>query len=805
MVDQEKGAVAGAQETYRHIHQESIAPDRKSKGQTELEKLFTEVIAQRKSKDGAQQTLEIRHNVPLGLPENQALFERVWQATQVGAAPPSASEPAPASGEVPSPASSDATPPDETGDHVVDDTTPASGDGELCASPEVGDKDHDTDDHLTVVPRTATVDAPADTARPEALPRAAPRDNARTHEAVRLQLLGGGFDPIPVNGKAPKLYRWPTLTGSTPGDIIRWTRERQDETNTGVVTKRTPAFDIDILEQAAADAVERLVRDRYADCGVLLTRFGLAPKRAIPFRTDTPFKKITATLLAPDGKGHKLEFLADGQQFIADGIHPDTGKPYTWFGGELASVKREDLPPIDEAAAHQLVDDAIELLVAEHGYTLEEKAQPRAEGPPPRSEEAGTAEDVGPREWAYAEAALRGRADELAAMAPNSGRNNAALRAATRLGTMVAAGWIDARTVEDELAAAAEAKGESKHNVRRTIRNGFGYGAQYPAPSLDEAVAAAEAAVAAANRADDEFRETMFGGEADAKPKTAEAGTRSSASGSGEAGQQRNEDKDFGAARRLIKTSEEFVASLKAPDYLIKGVLQRRFIYSMTAPTGAGKTCIAMRIAAHVAFGVPLLGRPVKQGGVLFLAGENPDDVKMRWIKLAEEMAVDVNTSRICWLDARVPLSKKELRQRIAAEVAALGEVTLVIVDTSAAYFEGNDENDNVQAGNHARAMRGLVDLPGGPTVLVTCHPVKNPDLENLVPRGGGAFVNEVDGNLVCPSKGGGIVEVHWHVKFRGPDFAPIPFRIAAGQSEKLKTLRRREDLDGHSRAGNGG
>ena len=33
-----------------------------------------------------------------------------------------------------------------------------------------------------------------------------------------------------------------------------------------------------------------------------------------------------------------------------------------------------------------------------------------------------------------------------------SGRNAVLLRAATRLGTMVVAGWIDARVVEDELA-----------------------------------------------------------------------------------------------------------------------------------------------------------------------------------------------------------------------------------------------------------------------------------------------------------------------------------------------------------------
>ena len=456
-------------------------------------------------------------------------------------------------------------------------------------------------------------------------------DNVSTHEAVRLALLGAGFDPIPVNGKEPKLAGWQTLTDSTREDVIRWTSQRRHEINTGVVTKRTPTFDIDIPELAAADAIERLVRDRYTDCGVLLTRFGKAPKRAIPFRTDEPFKKITATLIAPSGEAHRLEFLGDGQQFVVDGIHPDTRERYCWIGGELGVVGRDNLPPIDEAEARRLVDDAVELLTVEYGYTLKEKAQPRGEDRAPPSKADPIA--VGPRERAYAEAALCGRAGDVAAMAPGSGRNDAALRAATRLGTMVAAGWVDARAVEDELAAAAEAKGKSKHDVRGTVRRGLGYGAQYPAPSLGEADAAAESAMAAANKA------AMVGNfhpSADDSVAGEDAGARPSPSS------------------WLIKTSAEFVASLKPPDYLIKGVLQRRFIYSMTAPTGAGKTCIAMRIAAHVAFGVPLLGRPVKQGGVLFLAGENPDDVKMRWIKLAEEMAVDVNTSRICWLDARV-------------------------------------------------------------------------------------------------------------------------------------------------------
>ena len=67
-----------------------------------------------------------------------------------------------------------------------------------------------------------------------------------------------------------------------------------------------------------------------------------------------------------------------------------------------------------------------------------------------------------------------------------------------------------------------------------------------------------------------------------------------------------------------------------------------------------------------------------------------------------------------------------------------LGGVSFVLIDTSAAYYEGDEENANVQAGNHARLMRQLVNLPGEPCVLVMCHPVKNATQDNLLPRGGG-------------------------------------------------------------------
>ena len=237
---------------------------------------------------------------------------------------------------------------------------------------------------------------------------------------------------------------------------------------------------------------------------------------------------------------------------------------------------------------------------------------------------------------------------------------------------------------------------------------------------------------------------------------------------------------------RLIQSSAEFVGGFVPPDPLIEGLLQRQFVYALTGMTGHGKTCVALLIAAHAALGRPLDGKDVEKVRVLFFAGENPDDVRMRWIKLCEEMGQDPDNMDVFFLPGTPPISSEAIRKRIDAEAEKCGPFGLLIVDTSAAYFPGDDENSNAQLGAHARNLRSFVDLPGRPTVLVTCHPTKNPDMANLLPRGGGAFLNEMDGNLVAINNDS-IVTVHWHGKFRGADFAPMSFRLQSGAMARLR------------------
>jgi hypothetical protein len=227
----------------------------------------------------------------------------------------------------------------------------------------------------------------------------------------------------------------------------------------------------------------------------------------------------------------------------------------------------------------------------------------------------------------------------------------------------------------------------------------------------------------------------------------------------------------------LIKSSAEFVAGFIPPEYVVVGLLQRRFFYSLTAPTGHGKTAVMLLLAAAIALARLFAGRETKKARVLYLAAENADDVRMRWIALAQLMGFDINTIEVYFVEGRFKLSKSLQRLRAEAEKRG-GEFGLVIVDTGPTFFEGKEENENKQLGDHARLLRSLINaIPGGPCVVAACHPFKHAKADDLLPRGGGAYLAEVDGNLTC-WKTDSTVELHWQGKFRGPDFAPMNFLI---------------------------
>ena len=241
--------------------------------------------------------------------------------------------------------------------------------------------------------------------------------------------------------------------------------------------------------------------------------------------------------------------------------------------------------------------------------------------------------------------------------------------------------------------------------------------------------------------------------------------------------------KDAKAKSKLIQSSEEFTRGFVPPDYLWDGILLCGFVYSFTARTGEGKTAIMLALSAAIALNKLFAGREVAQGRVLYFAGENPDDVRMRWIAMGQHKCFDTDTIDVHFIEGTFDIAK--LEKKIRDEVGMLDGVVLVVIDTGPAYFQGDDENDNPQMIAHARMMRRLKDLPGKPTVVTATHPVKNATNDNLVPRGGGGFLNEMDGNL-CAFKEDMTVTMHHRGKFRGVEFEPMLFELEPVIARKL-------------------
>ncbi|HXG97311.1 MAG TPA: AAA family ATPase [Gemmatimonadales bacterium] len=240
-------------------------------------------------------------------------------------------------------------------------------------------------------------------------------------------------------------------------------------------------------------------------------------------------------------------------------------------------------------------------------------------------------------------------------------------------------------------------------------------------------------------------------------------------------------------ARLNILSKQKFIAMMTLPDYLIDGLFQRRFLYAMTGQTGHAKTAVALLIAQLVSCtdkNAMLGTHRAGKGRVIYFVGENPDDVRYRIVGSDAQRTDNPEYDNISFIPGIFNIA--ELMGVLKADCERNGEAALIVVDTSAAYFLGDEELSNTQMGAYARTLRLLTTLPGGPCVLVLCHPIKHvTEPSQLLPRGGGAYLAEMDGNLTLWRLSDDVVELH-HTKIRGPGFQAISFKLETIKSTKL-------------------
>lgn len=157
------------------------------------------------------------------------------------------------------------------------------------------------------------------------------------------KLLAQGFEPIPVAGKAPAIKRWQDVTLHRD-QVAYWAQNGQGDLNVGLRTAELAPIDVDIYDAEVSARVVAAARARFGDAP---ERVGMPPKALLLYAAVEPGTKITSPIwVSPDGKEHRVEVLGIGQQFVAAGIHPDTHKPYTWKGNNIADLELWMLPAV---------------------------------------------------------------------------------------------------------------------------------------------------------------------------------------------------------------------------------------------------------------------------------------------------------------------------------------------------------------------------------------------------------------------------------------------------------------------------
>jgi uncharacterized metal-binding protein len=234
-----------------------------------------------------------------------------------------------------------------------------------------------------------------------------------------------------------------------------------------------------------------------------------------------------------------------------------------------------------------------------------------------------------------------------------------------------------------------------------------------------------------------------------------------------------------------LVSATDFLSSSRPADWIVNGLVQRGCLYACTGQTNHGKTAVMLVMMLSIAAGRRFCGIELTRSRVAILCGENQDGFRIRMRATMQVLGIEDEDLQ-GWLyvyPAAAPLVS--IASTISETMTSIGEFGAVLIDTSIAYFSGNSEDDNVQAVEHARTMRTLCEAAGRPAVIANSHPTKAAsEQDQLIPRGGSSFIDEIDTNLSCFADGSGTCQLHWTRKKRGPDFEPISFEFAQLEME---------------------
>lgn len=484
-------------------------------------------------------------------------------------------------------------------------------------------------------------------------------------------LLDRDYDIIPIKRgfKFPQgLPNWQnTIADET--QLARWLSNGFSDGGVGVLTRRTPAVDIDVQDP---EIVNRLIAWCEDHIGVTVQRVGLAPKTLLVYRAEAPFSKLASKTYEDClGFRHRVEVLGDGQQFVAFAVHPDTHKPYEWRSAQtLADIDRGKLPTISLDQAEQLV---------------------------------AFFESIAPDEWGVVGQGQTG--------AILSGANTAE----TALANAVPPLDVDLDKIEDCLGALKVCVddyhrwitvGMALHHQFNGSSQGLDLwdawsqlGAKYDPKAVQKRWKTFEANLS-------QQRPTTFA----TVMKWAKVETQKIPSATG---------------FHLLHASD-VLAKLGPIDWQIKNYLEANTVGLLFGDPGSYKSFIALDMAFHVAAGKDWHGNAVNQGPVIYVAGEGHGGLARRFAAWERHHGIRLADMPLYVSQRAAHLYDKKAAKDVVGAIRGIadqsGNPAVIVIDTLARNFGGGDENSTADMNIFIDHVDRLLRAEFQCTVLIVHH-----------------------------------------------------------------------------------
>ena len=187
------------------------------------------------------------------------------------------------------------------------------------------------------------------------------------------QLVQLGYEVTPCRGKRPILGNW------NRRPEIAQDFNQYSNANVGIICggrNNLVAVDVDVTNPFASNEVQTLASEML---GMSPRRVGRAPKFLLNYRCNQKLRKIKSSIFEIDDEDCAIEILADGQQFVAFGIHPNTNESYLWPDDSLLDYEIMDLTAVASAQLTEFVAQAERVLA---NYGPAKGRSTRAQQPP---------------------------------------------------------------------------------------------------------------------------------------------------------------------------------------------------------------------------------------------------------------------------------------------------------------------------------------------------------------------------------------------------------------------------------------